>query len=62
MASAILAISPGWKVSGPNPIQIREPLMVVPMPGQQRQQQQDETDDHRGEGVAPQQPVVAQEG
>ena len=35
--------------------------MVVPMTGQQRQQQEDETDGHRREGVAPEQPVVAQE-
>jgi hypothetical protein len=40
-----LAISPGWKLSGPNRIQIRE----------------DETDGHGGERVAPQQPVVAQQ-
>ena len=33
MASAILANSPGWKLSGPMLTQMRAPLIVRPMPG-----------------------------
>ena len=56
--AAILAISPGWKEQRPQPIQIREPLTFCP-DRQQRQQQQRQTGDHRGVGVALQPPVVA---
>ena len=33
MTSSTLATSPGWKLNGPTWIQIRAPLMVLPMPG-----------------------------
>ena len=60
MARAILANSPGWKLSGPRQIQICEPLIVLAEAGHERQEQQHEADRHRHVGVAAQQAVVAQ--
>ena len=41
-AMVIFASSPGWNENGPILIQTRAPPMFVPMPGQHRQEQQDD--------------------
>ena len=58
--SSSLAISPGWKLKDPTWIQIRAPLISVPMPGDQRQQEQQDRGQPAGVGEPLEHAVVAE--
>ena len=52
MASAILANSPGWKLTGPMFAQMRAPLISRPIDRGERQQQQGEAEEQERVAVA----------
>ena len=56
--SAIFPSSPGWNWSPPKWIQSREPLIVSPMPGRQRQEEQQDRRDAEDVLVALEHAVV----